>query len=59
MVEPHEEAFINYLHNKSVGVKLIESPSNFVDDYERKLEENLETVMGTVKELMLSDRDFI
>ena len=36
IIEPHEETFINYLANKSVGVKLIDSPSYFVKNYEKK-----------------------
>lgn len=38
MIEEHEEAFIQYLANKSVGVQLIESPSHFVPKYETKCE---------------------
>ena len=58
LIEKHEEAFISYLGNKSVGVKLIESPSHFINGYD-KLSQGIEPIRQQAHDLMLTDRDFI
>lgn len=58
LIEKHEEAFINYLGNKSVGVKLLDSPEHFIPGY-KKSDKILEAYQNKAKDLMLTDRDYI
>lgn len=41
-IENHEEAFINYLGNKGIGVQLVENYDHFIEGYaSHKIEEQM------------------